>query len=124
MAKKELNLNAPPATNLLFSKPATPKTVAPKPAAKAKQPSVVVEKAVEKTVVAESEVKKAARSEVKDLQTTIYISPDDYATIKGLVALKRREGDPFYNLRNAFADIAKMLVAQHPQLEPYHGKLK
>jgi hypothetical protein len=120
MAKKALNLNAPPATNLLFSKATPPKVTMPKTPSVAKK--AVVE--VEKTIVEAPVIKKIVKSEVKDLQTTIYISPDDYATIKGLVALKRRGGDPFYNLRNAFADIAKMLVAQHPELEPYHGKLK
>jgi hypothetical protein len=114
--KRELNLNAPPAANLLFSKPV---------AAPVLREDEDVEKVEKKVPVAkEKTVKKVIKSEVKDLQTTIYIATDDYAVIKGLVALKRGEGDPFYNLRNAFADIAKLLVEQYPKLTPYHGKLK
>ncbi len=61
---------------------------------------------------------------VKDMQTTIYVSEEDYAIIKGYVVMRRGTDSPFYTLRDAFSEYAQILREQHKNLKPYNGKMK
>jgi hypothetical protein len=72
--------------------------------------------------VALIEVKEATK--VKDMQTTIYVSEEDYAIVKGYVVMRRGSDSPFFTLRDAFSEYAQMLKEQHGSLKPFYGKMK
>ncbi len=61
---------------------------------------------------------------VKDMQTTIYVSAEDYAIIKGYVVMRRGSDSPFFTLRDAFSEYAQILKKEHENIKPFHGKMK
>jgi hypothetical protein len=63
-------------------------------------------------------------TKVKDMQTTIYVSEEDYAIIKGYVVMRRGSDSPFFTLRDAFSEYAQILKKEHANLKPFQGKMK
>ncbi len=109
MAKPRIDLNAlnegRNTENPLFSSPSQQNT----PVIQVAKPAIV-------------EVKEATK--VKDMQTTIYVSEEDYAIVKGYVVMRRGSDSPFFTLRDAFSEYAQMLKEQHDSLKPFYGKMK